>query len=93
MKPLLDDPEREVGPPGLQRRGATPRTSAIAVRTAKCRYAEWTGGKGGAMLFDEAADPHETKNSSTTRSSRTVREELSALGAQAKTCKPEGPGR
>jgi iduronate 2-sulfatase len=34
----------------------------VAVRTGRYRYAEWAGGKNGAMLFDETADPRETKN-------------------------------
>jgi uncharacterized sulfatase len=33
-----------------------------AVRTARWRYAEWDGGRAGAMLFDETGDPHELKN-------------------------------
>jgi arylsulfatase A-like enzyme len=33
-----------------------------AVRTGRFRYAEWDEGRAGAMLFDEAGDPHELKN-------------------------------
>lgn len=33
-----------------------------AVRTERFRYAEWDEGRAGAMLFDEAKDPHELKN-------------------------------
>jgi arylsulfatase A-like enzyme len=33
-----------------------------AVRTERWRYAEWDEGRAGAMLFDEAEDPHELKN-------------------------------
>jgi arylsulfatase A-like enzyme len=52
----------------------------VAVRNARYRYAEWTGGKGtGAMLIDEIADPHETKNLIDDPKLATVREELAAL--------------
>ena len=33
-----------------------------SVRTEKWHYAEWNGGKDGAVLFDPQADPHEVKN-------------------------------
>lgn len=33
-----------------------------SVRTERWHYAEWDEGRGGAMLFDSAADPHELKN-------------------------------
>lgn len=33
-----------------------------SVRTERWRYAEWDEGRAGALLFDEAADPHELKN-------------------------------
>lgn len=33
-----------------------------AVRTERWRYAEWDGGREGAMLFDCQNDPHELKN-------------------------------
>ena len=50
----------------------------MAVRTEKYRYVEYGGGKGGAMLFDEENDPHETKNLADDPKYAAVRAELSA---------------
>jgi uncharacterized sulfatase len=33
-----------------------------SVRTERYRYSEFTGGSGGALLFDHQSDPHEMKN-------------------------------
>jgi iduronate 2-sulfatase len=33
-----------------------------SVRTERYRFCEWTGGDGGAVLFDHESDPHEMKN-------------------------------
>ena len=38
------------------------RWLGVAVRDERYRYVEYDGGKMEAMLFDEAADPHELKN-------------------------------
>jgi iduronate 2-sulfatase len=51
-----------------------------AVRTDRWRYAEWDEGRAGAMLFDEARDPHELKNlASDPAHAKTVREMKSLL--------------
>jgi arylsulfatase A-like enzyme len=51
----------------------------VAVRTEKYRYAEWNGGQGGAMLFDESSDPDELKNLVDDPALAKVRDELSLL--------------
>ena len=33
-----------------------------SIRTDRWRYTEWDGGKRGAELYDEVADPQETRN-------------------------------
>jgi arylsulfatase A-like enzyme len=48
------------------------------VRTEKYRYAEYDDNRG-AMLFDEAADPHELKNLANDPEYKHVREELADL--------------
>jgi arylsulfatase A-like enzyme len=59
LKPLLDDPKAKWDYPAFTIAGQTADNLGVAVRTDKYRYAEW---QGGAMLFDEAADPNETTN-------------------------------
>jgi uncharacterized sulfatase len=68
LAPLLKDPRapwahpaftqvtRALNPPGKD------RFMGYTVRTEKWRYIEWDDGKRGAQLYDEAADPEETKN-------------------------------
>ncbi|MBI4624044.1 MAG: sulfatase [Verrucomicrobia bacterium] len=50
-----------------------------AVRTARWRYAEWDEGAKGAMLFDEARDPHELKNLAEDKAHAPVVAEMKAL--------------
>ncbi len=50
-----------------------------AVRTERWRYAEYEGGNGGAMLFDEQADPHEMKNLAADPAHTAVVAEMKAL--------------
>jgi arylsulfatase A-like enzyme len=78
LKPLLDDPTAKWDHPAFSVAGNA-KNLGVAVRTAKYRYAEWAGGKNGAMLIDEAADPHETKNLIDDPKLAAVRERLSAL--------------
>jgi iduronate 2-sulfatase len=61
LTPLLDDPKAAWGHPAFSVAGNV-KNLGVAVRTARYRYAEWAGGKNGAMLIDPAADPDETKN-------------------------------
>jgi iduronate 2-sulfatase len=51
----------------------------VAVRTEKYRFAEYDGGNGGAMLFDEQADPHELTNRVDDPALAKVKEQLAAL--------------
>jgi arylsulfatase A-like enzyme len=63
LAPLLVDPHAAWDHPAFTVIGNQNRLAGVAVRTEKFRYAEYgADGSGGAMLFDEAADPHELKN-------------------------------
>jgi hypothetical protein len=63
----------------------TGKRLGVAVRTDKFRYVEYDGGAAGAMLFDEAADPSESKNLIDDPKYAKVREELSALARKHAT--------
>ncbi len=54
----------------------------VAVRTDRWRFAEFDGGRGGAMLFDEDADPQELKNLADDPQYAAVCAKLSALAKQ-----------
>lgn len=60
LRPLLQNPQAPWDRPAFSVAGN--RAQGRALRTDRYRYAEWDGGTGGAMLFDEEADPHELKN-------------------------------
>jgi iduronate 2-sulfatase len=49
------------------------------VRTERWRYAEWKGGDGGSVLFDEEHDPYETTNLADAPQQRKTVEELKAM--------------
>jgi arylsulfatase A-like enzyme len=78
LAPLLADPDAAWDHPAYTVAGNA-KNLGVAVRTAKYRYAEWDGGKGGAMLFDCAADPHETKNLIDDPAHAKAKDELAAL--------------
>jgi iduronate 2-sulfatase len=78
LAPLLDDPQAPWEHPAFTAAGNL-KTSAIAVRTDRWRYAEWDGGRDGAMLFDETNDPDEMKNLADDPKYAGVKAELSAL--------------
>jgi arylsulfatase A-like enzyme len=61
LAPLLRDPAADWDHPAY---GMTVYQGRLgrSVRTERWHYAEWDGGEAGAMLFDEAADPHEMRN-------------------------------
>jgi len=61
LKPLLDDQKAAWHHPAFSVAGNV-KNLGVAVRTKQYRYAEWAGGKSGAMLIDAAADPDETRN-------------------------------
>lgn len=79
LKPLLDDPKAKWEHPAFTVAGQTPENLGVAVRTDKYRYAEWTGGKNGAMLFDVTADPTERKNLADDPNFTDVRKRLAEL--------------
>jgi len=63
LVPLLNDPDAEWNHPAFTIWSEDGRTATgISVRTDKWRYNLYTGPRGGALLFDEAADPHEMHN-------------------------------
>ncbi|MBA4062453.1 MAG: sulfatase [Isosphaera sp.] len=78
LKPLLDDPSAAWAHPAYTVAGNR-KNLGVAVRTDKYRYAEYEDGKGGAMLFDAAADPTESKNLAADPAFAKVRDELAAL--------------
>lgn len=83
LKPLLDDPKAKWEHPAFTIAGQTADNLGVAVRTDKYRYAEWAGGKNGAMLFDVTTDPHETKNLADDPKLAAVRKRLAELARSA----------
>jgi arylsulfatase A-like enzyme len=79
LVPLLDDPLTKSDRPAYSVWAERDQINGVAVRTAKYRYAEWDGEKGGPMLFDVDADPHELKNLADDSAYADVRKELAAL--------------
>jgi iduronate 2-sulfatase len=80
LVPLLENPDAKWDHPAFTIWSEDGRTlHGVAVRTEKYRYAEFTGGGGGAMLFDQAADPDELKNLAADPRLASVRAELSKL--------------
>jgi arylsulfatase A-like enzyme len=78
--PLLKDPGAKWDHPAFTVWSEDGRTlQGVAVRTERWRYAEFDGGKGGAMLFDEQNDPEELKNLADDPKFASVRAELSPL--------------
>jgi len=63
LVPLLCDPNAEWNHPAFTIWSEDGRTATgISVRIDNWRYTEYAGPRGGAVLFDEAADPHEMHN-------------------------------
>jgi uncharacterized sulfatase len=65
LTPLLKNPDAAWDRPAVTQVRRGPAASAYmgySIRTDKWRYTEWDGGKRGAELYDEAADPQETRN-------------------------------
>jgi arylsulfatase A-like enzyme len=80
LAPLLINPKAEWNHPAYSVWSEDGRTiMGVAVRNERWRYAEFDGGKGGAMLFDEQKDPEELKNLADDPKFATVRAELSPL--------------
>lgn len=59
-----------------------------SVRTERWRYSEFTGGEGGAVLFDHDHDPHEMKNLAHDPAYREVVEQMQRLLAAVPRIKP-----
>ncbi|HUQ69706.1 MAG TPA: sulfatase, partial [Planctomycetaceae bacterium] len=78
---LLNDPAAKWDHPAYSVAGNA-KNLGVAVRTARYRYAEYNGGEGGAMLFDEVNDPQESKNLIDDPQHQGVKSELSNLARQ-----------
>jgi arylsulfatase A-like enzyme len=76
LAPLLADTQAAWDKPAFSVSGNNNRLAGVAVRTERYRYVEYDGPNGGAMLFDESADPHETKNLAEEPGLAEVRREL-----------------
>jgi iduronate 2-sulfatase len=81
LRPLLDDPKAKWAHAAYSVAGQA-KNLGVAVRTDRYRYAEWNGGKNGAMLFDMTADPDEAKNIAEGPKLAKVREQLAKLARQ-----------
>ena len=95
LAPLLGAPDAAWNHPAFTIWSEDGRTATgISVRTEDWRYTEYTGSRGGAVLFDEAADPHEMHNLADDPKFAKVRAELSDLirnfKQQAGAAKPAG---
>ncbi|MBM3979919.1 MAG: sulfatase [Planctomycetes bacterium] len=82
LKPLLNDAKTKWEHPAFTVAGNA-KNLGVAVRTDKYRYAEWNGGKNGAMLFDETTDPNERKNLADDPKFADVRKRLADLAKAA----------
>jgi arylsulfatase A-like enzyme len=80
LEPLLADPQSRWDRPAYCVWSEDGRNlTAVAVRTEQWRYAEFDGGRGGAMLLDPRADPDEIHNLADLPQYAAVRAKLSAL--------------
>ena len=65
LAPLLKNPDAAWDHPAISQVRRGPAASpymGYSIRTDRWRYTEWDGGKRGAELYDEIADPQETRN-------------------------------
>jgi iduronate 2-sulfatase len=92
LVPLLDDPRAAWDYPAFTTAGSA-TSPAIAVRTARWRYAEWGNGEEGAVLFDEENDPNELKNLADDPRYADVKAELAALARRHGPGSRPGAGR
>ena len=82
LEPLLADPRARWDHPAFRFAGNNNRLAGVAVRTERYRYAEYDGGRGGAMLFDHRSDPRELKNLADDPAHAPARAELARLLAR-----------
>jgi iduronate 2-sulfatase len=83
LVPALNDPAARIKPAAFTqvRRG---NFDGYAARTDRWRYIEWDGGEKGAQLYDEQADPGETKNLAADPAHAATVAELKALISKVK---------
>lgn len=65
LAPLLKDPDARWDHPAITQVRRGPAASSFkgySIRTERWRYTEWDNGAQGAELYDETADPKETRN-------------------------------
>jgi iduronate 2-sulfatase len=65
LTPLLKNPDAAWDHPAITQVRRGPAATAYmgySIRTDRWRYTEWDSGKRGAELYDEIADPQETRN-------------------------------
>ncbi|MSU58963.1 MAG: DUF4976 domain-containing protein [Pedosphaera sp.] len=65
LRPLLKNPQAKWSKPAITqqtRNSAGRQVMGYSVRTERWRYTEWDGGKLGAELYDQDADPREWNN-------------------------------
>jgi arylsulfatase A-like enzyme len=62
LTPALNDPAVEVKPAAFSQVRRGQKGEGFSVRSGKWRYTEWNGGRDGAQLYDEEADPGEATN-------------------------------
>ncbi|MSU25456.1 MAG: iduronate-2-sulfatase [Opitutus sp.] len=82
LRPILDDPSASVKQAAFSQVRRGTNGDGYSVRSGQWRYTEWTdaGGKlTAAQLFDEVADPRETKNLATDPAQAAVVKKLAAL--------------
>jgi arylsulfatase A-like enzyme len=87
LAPLLADPQAVWDQPAFSVSGNNNRLAGVAVRTEHYRHVEYDGPNGGAMLFDETADPHETKNLAEEPGMAEVRRELMEMARRFREMK------
>lgn len=93
LAPLLENPPSAWDHPAFTIWSEDGRTATgISVRVAGWRYSEYMGKSGGALLFDEQADPHEMKNLSDDPKYDAERARLSKLIKGFLRSRPSAPG-
>jgi arylsulfatase A-like enzyme len=82
LRPMLENPDASIRPAAITQTLVGQNITGYSARTTRWRYTEWTGPDGkpaGSQLFDESADPMETKNVVADPANAKVVEELAAL--------------